>query len=49
MERTRAGRYSQLEVNRGLPVTQLVRHFTRQGADWQISPELARMAGASPA
>ncbi|GAB2694043.1 CheR family methyltransferase [Thalassiella azotivora] len=41
--RGREGRYTQLEVNRGLPVTQLVRHFTRDGADWRISPDLNRM------
>jgi chemotaxis protein methyltransferase CheR len=29
VRRTRAGRYSQLEINRGLPAAKLVRHFTR--------------------
>jgi chemotaxis protein methyltransferase CheR len=41
VERARSGRYSQLEVNRGLPATSLVRHFTRDGTHWKISPELA--------
>jgi CheY-specific phosphatase CheX len=31
VRRTRAGRYSQLEINRGLPAARLVRHFSRAG------------------
>lgn len=38
----RDGRYSQLEVNRGLPAPTLVKHFTREGASFQISPALRR-------
>ena len=34
------GEYSQLEVNRGLPASLLVRHFQREGLNWRISPEL---------
>jgi chemotaxis protein methyltransferase CheR len=40
LNRGRAGRYSQLEVNRGLPATSLVRHFQRTGPDWQVSESL---------
>lgn len=36
----RAGRYSQLEVNRGLPAAMLVRHLTRSSTGWQVSQEL---------
>jgi chemotaxis protein methyltransferase CheR len=43
LERTRAGRYSQLEVNRGLPVTMLVKHFDKVGTEWQVKPELRSM------
>ncbi|MGY5885012.1 CheR family methyltransferase [Modestobacter lacusdianchii] len=47
VERTRAGRFSQLEVNRGLPASMLVRHFTRAGNEWEIAPALRRMVTAS--
>jgi chemotaxis protein methyltransferase CheR len=43
VERTRAGRYSQLEVGRGLPDALLTKYFTRVGTDWQVSPELRRL------
>jgi len=42
LERARAGRFSQLEVNRGLPAPLLVKHFVRQGAEWEIRPELRK-------
>jgi chemotaxis protein methyltransferase CheR len=47
VERTRAGRFSQLEVNRGLPAPMLVRHFTRAGSEWEVSPALRRMVTAT--
>ncbi|ACV09639.1 CheR family methyltransferase [Jonesia denitrificans] len=37
------GRYSQLEVNRGLPATHLVRHFERDGAEWALSKDIRSM------
>jgi chemotaxis protein methyltransferase CheR len=37
------GRYTQLEVNRGLPIKFLVKYFTRDGDDWQIREEIRRM------
>jgi chemotaxis protein methyltransferase CheR len=43
VRRTRAGRYSQLEINRGLPAARLVRHFTRAGAEWQVNQPLRRL------
>ena len=47
VERTRAGRFSQLEVNRGLPAPMLIRHFTRVGTEWEIAPALRQMVTAS--
>ncbi|GAB3195356.1 chemotaxis protein CheR [Geodermatophilus arenarius] len=46
VERTRAGRFSQLEVNRGLPAPMLVRHFQRAGSEWEVAPGLRRMVTA---
>lgn len=43
LERARAGTYSQLEVNRGLPAPMLVRYFQRVGAHWQVNAELRAM------
>jgi chemotaxis protein methyltransferase CheR len=41
--RAAAGRYTQLEVNRGLPAPMLVRHFQRDGAHWQVNDDIRRM------
>ena len=43
LDRARAARYSQLEVNRGLPVQRLVRHFVRAGTDWELTDDVRRM------
>ncbi len=43
LERVRAGRYSQVEMNRGMPAQRLVTWFTRAGNEWEVSPELRSM------
>lgn len=40
LEKAKAGRYRQMEVNRGLPAALLVKYFKREGAEWVISPDL---------
>jgi chemotaxis protein methyltransferase CheR len=43
IRRARAGRYTQFEVNRGLPARMLITYFQKQGIDWQISDALRSM------
>jgi chemotaxis protein methyltransferase CheR len=46
VERCREGRFSQLEVNRGLPARYLVRYFEQDGATWVARPEIRSMIDA---
>jgi chemotaxis protein methyltransferase CheR len=48
LARTKAARYSQLEVNRGLPVTMLVKHFDKVGTEWVVKPELRSTVQTRP-
>jgi chemotaxis protein methyltransferase CheR len=43
LEKARQGLYSQFEVQRGLPIQLLIKHFTQIGELWQIAPELRAM------
>jgi chemotaxis protein methyltransferase CheR len=43
VERATEGRFSQLEVNRGLPVRMLMQYFERSGADWQLVEPVRRL------
>jgi chemotaxis protein methyltransferase CheR len=48
LEKAKAGIYSQFEVQRGLPIQLLVKHFTQVGEMWQISPEIRAMVQYRP-
>jgi chemotaxis protein methyltransferase CheR len=43
LARARAGRFTGLEIRRGMPAALLERHFTPAGPDWQISERIRRM------
>jgi len=43
IHRAHQGKYSQLEINRGLPAMMLVKYFQRVGMNWEVKPELRAM------
>jgi chemotaxis protein methyltransferase CheR len=43
LAQARLGRFNQLEVNRGLPITLLLKYFSKTGADWEFRPELRKL------
>ena len=43
LEKAQSGLYTQFEVQRGLPIRQLVRHFEKDGEMWAISPRIRQM------
>ena len=48
LERAKAGVYSQFEVQRGLPIQLLLKHFSQVGEMWQIAPALRAMVQFRP-
>lgn len=48
LARAREARYMQIEVNRGLPASYLVKYFDRQGLDWRLKDRVRNMARFEP-
>jgi chemotaxis protein methyltransferase CheR len=48
LTKAKAGIYSQFEVQRGLPIQQLVKFFSKVGEAWQIAPEIRGMVQFRP-
>ena len=40
LKRAREGLYSQFEIQRGLPMQMLVKHFVKEDAQWRLKPAL---------
>lgn len=43
LERSKVGKYSQFEVNRGMPTPLLLKYFQQEGTSWQIDDAIRRM------
>jgi len=48
LDRTKNGEYSQLEVNRGLPITKLVKFFSQSGTQWKAKDDLRKFIHTQP-
>jgi chemotaxis protein methyltransferase CheR len=43
LDKARGGLYTQFEVQRGLPIALLIKHFSQVGELWQIAPDIRAM------
>ncbi len=48
LDRAKAGIYSQFEVQRGLPIQMLLKHFKQDGDQWHIAPAIKSMVQFRP-
>lgn len=48
LSKCREGKYSQLEVNRGLPAPMLTKYFAKKGMGWQVAEDLRRRIDFKP-
>jgi chemotaxis protein methyltransferase CheR len=48
LTKAKAGIYNQFEVQRGLPIQQLVKFFSQVGEAWQVAPEIRAMVQFRP-
>lgn len=44
LEKARAARFSQIEMNRGLPAALLAKYFRRDGMQWELVPQVRALA-----
>jgi chemotaxis protein methyltransferase CheR len=48
LNKAKEGLYSQFEVQRGLPITLLMKYFAQEGEKWRISEDIRRMVTYKP-
>ena len=45
----KSGLYTQMEVQRGMPIQHLIRFFDQEGSHWKVKPNLQKMVAFEPA